>query len=1228
MFTITGVGDVDYDLEGVPYYNFHKTDTLYEERNKHFYYVFFKLQPGFTSTESIKDYFRDELRQYPGLIYFNFLIDLKNANQHYEYVRGYAELVRKSDGEPECGVVGISGVPTGFFKVKDCPVGDRESSNMRVSPFVKTAWQFARTQRPELVYPGSDTKKGSESAIRGLLGAMSEVTTLWKSFNKTLQNKGYGQKFIASRSWVRLYNPSFKKLGGGTRVKRLELNDRWKDMTGNSQVKSSSYGQEYEYTRTENVAGTVKTVSSGVASYEPSIGNEENPWHQPVFTKVENLMAPDDKYYTETPYGESFFPAPTVIYGKVTVKNLQHSNITKHATGKVVHEFYTARDFPTIVLQTDIEKRRNKLNIPFPREVEDFMTASQGYMIELNDMHGKPKAQWVYQEGKTNPISGVEYKYQITNENFYPYRLNNKVRAFDKEKNLIEEVQIATDIDFYMDSREHYTSSYNGTSEVNLDFITTPPVPLPMIWSTYASEKTRFRSLSTTKVINKFGVLKKTIAYENGAKIETENVLYDAHTGEVLLTRTQNEFKDSVFNFTYPAHFAYEGMGQAYKNIGALFNNVTLSKFNISLSGSLSPSDYFYPGDELLVINATAVTYKRGWIHKTGWGNLFVIDSVGKTIEGSNLTLKILRSGRRNLQNTPIAHSVSLKNPMVGDSLKFSGATQILDAGASVYSDQWGIYCQSEKITSCTLNVDAFPTQLGLIIDEMARDGLIKENLFGSFQNMSGVSSFSNSRLQHIIDSLCPVSGDYYMKITEQAGREIVYGTGDSVCQTQLKFSFKKGDCEETSIINSCFEITFKFNCADSINIDSISGYSFTPYSGYFSFNFTSHYDNGQSYPLYGTQVFECMIPYWFMDCIEYCDTPYNKTLNPYLAGIRGTWRKKKDFLYLTERTYGTSSISARKNGYYTSYNPYWKFDATAKPWKSDSLNWTWSNEVTKYSPQGFEIENRDALNRYSAALYADNNLPVAVGSNAKLKQIAYDGFEDLDYTLDGCKLEHWNFKNDLTSGVSIDTTVSHTGIRSMKVNSSVTHLAARKIFDCSALSPDTSGPEYKLQPCDCIDRFSPDTGYKYVLSGWIKDNIAATNSSYTAPAVLVELISNTGTTTLTFKASGHIIEGWQRVDTTFYIPYGTIAINIKLKASTSNATWFDDLRIHPFDGNLKSYVYDPISLKLMAELDENNFATFYEYDEQGALIRVKKETERGIVTLKEARNSSYKLNQ
>jgi hypothetical protein len=57
----------------------------------------------------------------------------------------------------------------------------------------------------------------------------------------------------------------------------------------------------------------------------------------------------------------------------------------------------------------------------------------------------------------------------------------------------------------------------------------------------------------------------------------------------------------------------------------------------------------------------------------------------------------------------------------------------------------------------------------------------------------------------------------------------------------------------------------------------------------------------------------------------------------------------------------------------------------------------------------------------------------------------------------------------------------------------------------------------------------------------------------------------------------------------------------------------------------MKSYVYNPVNLRLMAEMDENNYATFYEYDDEGTLIRVKKETERGIMTIKETRSALMK---
>ena len=107
----------------------------------------------------------------------------------------------------------------------------------------------------------------------------------------------------------------------------------------------------------------------------------------------------------------------------------------------------------------------------------------------------------------------------------------------------------------------------------------------------------------------------------------------------------------------------------------------------------------------------------------------------------------------------------------------------------------------------------------------------------------------------------------------------------------------------------------------------------------------------------------------------------------------------------------------------------------------------------------------------------------------------------------------------------------------------------------------------------------------------------------------------------------GNLIEGWQRIVGEFTVPLNTA--NFMMKLTNNNQSipvYFDDIRVHPFNGNMKSFVYDPETQRLMAELDENNYATFFEYDNEGGLVRVKKETEKGVYTMEETRSGDSKL--
>lgn len=156
-----------------------------------------------------------------------------------------------------------------------------------------------------------------------------------------------------------------------------------------------------------------------------------------------------------------------------------------------------------------------------------------------------------------------------------------------------------------------------------------------------------------------------------------------------------------------------------------------------------------------------------------------------------------------------------------------------------------------------------------------------------------------------------------------------------------------------------------------------------------------------------------------------------------------------------------------------------------------------------------------------------------------------------------------------------------------------------------------------------CITTFSPTPG-KYVVSAWVKElNTPATQTSYLNSKIRVSF--DNSSVSYDVLPSGKIVDGWQRMEAIVEVPTEATNIHLNLETTANGNAVFDDIRFFPNDGSMMSYVYDPISLKLVAELDERNYATKYEYDEEGQLIRVKKETEKGVMTIQENRNNTVK---
>lgn len=155
----------------------------------------------------------------------------------------------------------------------------------------------------------------------------------------------------------------------------------------------------------------------------------------------------------------------------------------------------------------------------------------------------------------------------------------------------------------------------------------------------------------------------------------------------------------------------------------------------------------------------------------------------------------------------------------------------------------------------------------------------------------------------------------------------------------------------------------------------------------------------------------------------------------------------------------------------------------------------------------------------------------------------------------------------------------------------------------------------------ECIRSFAPIPGEKYILNAWVKETGSGTDTATTYHNAYIDIFYRAANdSTARIYGEGPIIDGWQRIEKEFVIPVNAMTIEIRLNGGSGGTTaYFDDIRVHPYGASMKSYVYDPVTLKLSAELDERNYATYYEYDEEGQLIRIKKETERGVKTIQES---------
>ncbi|MFB6455609.1 hypothetical protein ACE38W_10095 [Chitinophaga sp. Hz27] len=362
--------------------------------------------------------------------------------------------------------------------------------------------------------------------------------------------------------------------------------------------------------------------------------------------------------------------------------------------------------------------------------------------------------------------------------------------------------------------------------------------------------------------------------------------------------------------------------------------------------------------------------------------------------------------------------------------------------------------------------------------------------------------------------------------------------------------------------------------------------------------------------------------------------------VNPYNMGISGNWRPKATYVFYGSRTESNAAqeTNIRQAGTLASFDAFWKLNP-GTGWQAafDTSKWVWNQQSTLINTKGFELENKDPLGRYNAGIYGyDNELPVAVVQNARYREVVFEGFEDYGYGLTPANIACETGRNlDFQKYKSwIDSSAAHTGRYSLLIPKDM-HTSEGAIitdtdiidFDFAvnkrnmACSPGEGLQSIRANTKVVLPSFSPFPGKKMLVSAWVKEQTDCNCNAYTN----AQIVLLSGSTSVTCKPKGIIIDGWQRIEEVIDVPATATSFSVALYAGAGTGVYFDDIRIHPFNANMQSYIYDPVTLRLMAQLDENNFASFYEYDDEGTLVRLKKETERGIKTIKETRSALIK---
>lgn len=1040
-----------------------------------------------------------------------------------------------------------------------------DGASNKVNPITKAGWQYLKLNRSDLFNQPSGT-------------VIDPVGSVWKFLKSAMQlivgyynycdiNQYCRDLDISStyESFIRLEDNDGIKYGGGHRVKRITVSDAWNSMTGEEDF---SYGQEYEYRLANG-------ESSGVAAYEPMTGGDENPLKTPIRYDSDELALDDEQFYLDAPIAEGFYPSPQVGYSRVVVKNIMRDEEKDQATGKhlnagsgsavKVNEFYTAKDFPVLVDHTRFSNDvtyKSFFGIPFIGMTRiDNRGFSQGYSVTMNDMHGKPKSMTTYKHGLDYNDPNEMYSFR----QFYNYHTIGGENA-NSPGELVSTVPV-----LFGESIVEM-ADLGKTMDFFIDVRNN---------ETYSESIGAQIDFLAKKVGTIYLPFPTAVPFQNYQERTFSSVVTNKVIFKSGILQSVNTYSDGVTT-TVENHYYDSETGRAIvKKLDNEFED-----------------------------NIYSMEIPAHWYHNFGG----IYQNIGVNLEVSTSS----NSGANEVVfNDVVDHRSYL---IAGDRLKINGSVDYwvdeVSSGFVKIKDKNNSYFNPASGLAISVYESGYKNNLNASLGSvLSKKDPIKDRIMPAFTvfnseaenyliNNPGASAPStltasatdcDDNIWNIEVSTNPIYASGYNCLgNPETGVLYAKATRTDATSTVKKTGFKIRILNKQYLDdNPITDVLLQFaRSGDKLVITNLSQtkryYALIDYCDDAEIKLGPGCLEGVINAT-AASVSEDTYQYNYEDLLDFNRTkittyldPNSVSVNPYFSGKKGNFRSDKTYVYKTSRTGNTGVASdISKDGELSDFMFYDHFNN-----EGIGSKWIAAEELTLYDPYGYSLESKDALGIHSAVMMGyGNSLVTAAATNSKYGYMAFESFEEHDApTYDNVGIGHIELIPESGATMSI-ASEGHTGSQSLQFTGELSFTPS----SVSALE------------------FNPYSSYR--LYAWIKgDGILKVNDNIT--------ISNS-------TVLSENIDGWNLHYISFKSPSPASDLKIIFEDNTpGDPSYIDDFRMQPFQSSMSCYVYDRHSFRLLATLDERNYAEIYIYDEENNLIKVNRETEQGIITVQESRSN------